>query len=267
MPLEPAAAGGGEPGVCGGPRAVRGGGGGYRGPKLDPLARGAQRQGVRWRAGSAGGVSGRRRVERVGPALSRDSARRRRGSRRRAGAMATTRWGSGPRSACREAAAKPRSGCGRGRIEHPAETVMFADAAFLQGSGTKAKLIEYSFAEPPRFAERRHAVAVHPFPPPGPGQRGVVRRPCFVRNAGADGWPVGGPCPGLVRTGRQRPVRPVLKGARRGSILGVDGEGAVGVVFPALIQLWLFCESGFFPLFCVSGVVWCCAFPPYGEEV
>jgi prepilin-type processing-associated H-X9-DG protein len=29
---------------------------------------------------------------------------------------------------------------------------MFADAAYLKGSGTKAKLIEYSFAEPPRFA-------------------------------------------------------------------------------------------------------------------
>ena len=37
-------------------------------------------------------------------------------------------------------------------VEHPAETVMFADAAFLQGSGKKAKLIEYSFAEPPQFA-------------------------------------------------------------------------------------------------------------------
>ena len=37
-------------------------------------------------------------------------------------------------------------------IEHPAETVMFTDAAFLQGSGTKAKLIEYSFCEPPRFS-------------------------------------------------------------------------------------------------------------------
>ncbi len=37
-------------------------------------------------------------------------------------------------------------------IAHPAETVMFADAAFLQGAGKKAKLIEYSFAEPPRFA-------------------------------------------------------------------------------------------------------------------
>ena len=34
----------------------------------------------------------------------------------------------------------------------PAETVMFADAAFLQGSGPNARLIEYSFAEPPRFA-------------------------------------------------------------------------------------------------------------------
>ena len=37
-------------------------------------------------------------------------------------------------------------------IEHPPQTVMFADAAFLQGSGAKAQLIEYSFAEPPRFA-------------------------------------------------------------------------------------------------------------------
>jgi len=37
-------------------------------------------------------------------------------------------------------------------IRHPAATVMFADAAFLTGSGSRAKLIEYSFAEPPRFA-------------------------------------------------------------------------------------------------------------------
>lgn len=39
-----------------------------------------------------------------------------------------------------------------GAIGHPAETVMFADAAFLDGNGQQAKLIEYSFAEPPRFA-------------------------------------------------------------------------------------------------------------------
>jgi prepilin-type processing-associated H-X9-DG protein/prepilin-type N-terminal cleavage/methylation domain-containing protein len=37
-------------------------------------------------------------------------------------------------------------------LSHPSETVMFADAAFLQGSGPNARLIEYSFAEPPRFA-------------------------------------------------------------------------------------------------------------------
>ncbi len=40
-----------------------------------------------------------------------------------------------------------------GAIAHPAQTVMFADAAFLSGGGAKAKLIEYSFAEPPRFAD------------------------------------------------------------------------------------------------------------------
>lgn len=33
-----------------------------------------------------------------------------------------------------------------------ADTVMFADAAFLQGRGSSIRLIEYSFAEPPRFA-------------------------------------------------------------------------------------------------------------------
>lgn len=33
-----------------------------------------------------------------------------------------------------------------------ADTVMFADAAFLQGRGPSIQLIEYSFAEPPRFA-------------------------------------------------------------------------------------------------------------------
>jgi prepilin-type N-terminal cleavage/methylation domain-containing protein/prepilin-type processing-associated H-X9-DG protein len=37
-------------------------------------------------------------------------------------------------------------------VARPAHTVMFADAAFLQGSGPRAKLIEYSFAEPPYFA-------------------------------------------------------------------------------------------------------------------
>lgn len=37
-------------------------------------------------------------------------------------------------------------------IASPATTVMFADAAFLMGSGKRARLIEYSFAEPPRFA-------------------------------------------------------------------------------------------------------------------
>jgi len=37
-------------------------------------------------------------------------------------------------------------------IASPATTVMFADAAYLKGSGKRAKLIEYSFAEPPRFA-------------------------------------------------------------------------------------------------------------------
>ena len=33
----------------------------------------------------------------------------------------------------------------------PSLTLMFADAAFLQGSGKTAKLVEYSFAEPARF--------------------------------------------------------------------------------------------------------------------
>ncbi|MBR0055844.1 MAG: prepilin-type N-terminal cleavage/methylation domain-containing protein [Kiritimatiellae bacterium] len=33
-------------------------------------------------------------------------------------------------------------------LTHPATTVMFADAAYLQGSGAKARLIEYSFCEP-----------------------------------------------------------------------------------------------------------------------
>ena len=39
-----------------------------------------------------------------------------------------------------------------GAMSHPSHTVMFADAAFLQGRGAKARLIEYSFAEPPQFA-------------------------------------------------------------------------------------------------------------------
>ncbi|MGD9613488.1 MAG: H-X9-DG-CTERM domain-containing protein [Kiritimatiellia bacterium] len=39
-----------------------------------------------------------------------------------------------------------------GALARPALTVMFADAAYLQGGGAKARLIEYSFAEPPRFA-------------------------------------------------------------------------------------------------------------------
>ena len=45
-----------------------------------------------------------------------------------------------------------RAGMRAGTIFHPAQTVMFADTAFLKGSGAKAALIEYSFAEPPRFA-------------------------------------------------------------------------------------------------------------------
>ena len=45
-----------------------------------------------------------------------------------------------------------RSGMRAGTIVHPAQTVMFADTAFLKGGGAKATLIEYSFAEPPRFA-------------------------------------------------------------------------------------------------------------------
>ena len=40
-----------------------------------------------------------------------------------------------------------------GALVRPAATVMFADAAYLDGGGKKAKLIEYSFAEPPRFAD------------------------------------------------------------------------------------------------------------------
>ncbi len=39
-----------------------------------------------------------------------------------------------------------------GALAQPAATVMFADAAYLKGSGAKAKMIEYSFAEPPQFA-------------------------------------------------------------------------------------------------------------------
>jgi prepilin-type processing-associated H-X9-DG protein len=35
-------------------------------------------------------------------------------------------------------------------LKHPASTLMFSDAAFLQGSGSKAVLTEYSFCEPPR---------------------------------------------------------------------------------------------------------------------
>ncbi len=45
-----------------------------------------------------------------------------------------------------------RVGMRPGAIAHPASTVMFTDAAFLQGNGAKAKLIEYSFCEPPRFS-------------------------------------------------------------------------------------------------------------------
>jgi prepilin-type processing-associated H-X9-DG protein/prepilin-type N-terminal cleavage/methylation domain-containing protein len=47
---------------------------------------------------------------------------------------------------------KTEFGMRPGALARPAATVMFADAAFLKGSGTKAKLIEYSFAEPPQFA-------------------------------------------------------------------------------------------------------------------
>ena len=52
---------------------------------------------------------------------------------------------------CLSGGAGNRAGMRPGAIAHPAATVMFADAAFLQG-GAQGKLIEYSFAEPPRFA-------------------------------------------------------------------------------------------------------------------
>ena len=45
---------------------------------------------------------------------------------------------------------KTEVGMRPGALARPAETVMFADAAYLQGSGKQAKLIEYSFAEPPQ---------------------------------------------------------------------------------------------------------------------
>ncbi|NLG36020.1 MAG: DUF1559 domain-containing protein [Lentisphaerae bacterium] len=37
-------------------------------------------------------------------------------------------------------------------LARPAQTLMFADTAYLQGSGNRARLIEYSFAEPVQFA-------------------------------------------------------------------------------------------------------------------
>ena len=53
--------------------------------------------------------------------------------------------------ACRPVEHPERFGMQPGALAHPAATVMFADAAYLQGNGTKAKLIEYSFAEPPQL--------------------------------------------------------------------------------------------------------------------
>ena len=53
---------------------------------------------------------------------------------------------------CLPNGAGPALGMRPAALLRPAQTLMFADAAFLQGSGKKAKLIEYSFAEPPRFA-------------------------------------------------------------------------------------------------------------------
>ena len=40
-----------------------------------------------------------------------------------------------------------------GAVAHPAETVMFTDTAYLEGGGKTAALIEYSFAEPPRWTD------------------------------------------------------------------------------------------------------------------
>ena len=37
-------------------------------------------------------------------------------------------------------------------LARPSQTLMFADAAYLLGGGANARLAEYSFAEPPRFA-------------------------------------------------------------------------------------------------------------------
>ncbi|HAL91960.1 MAG TPA: hypothetical protein DCM68_02915 [Verrucomicrobia bacterium] len=52
---------------------------------------------------------------------------------------------------CRPGGGGTTVGMRPGAIAHPAQTVMFADAAFLQG-GARGRLIEYSFAEPPKFS-------------------------------------------------------------------------------------------------------------------
>ena len=52
---------------------------------------------------------------------------------------------------CRPDGGGATVGMPAGAVAHPAATVMFADTAYLQGSGKKAKLIEYSFAEPPQL--------------------------------------------------------------------------------------------------------------------
>ncbi len=52
---------------------------------------------------------------------------------------------------CRPDGGGQSVGMPAGAVAHPSATVMFADAAYLQGNGAKAKLIEYSFTEPPQF--------------------------------------------------------------------------------------------------------------------
>lgn len=52
---------------------------------------------------------------------------------------------------------EPNAGTAKGippvRLTHPATTVMFADAAYVEGRGSSAHLIEYSFCEPRAWAD------------------------------------------------------------------------------------------------------------------
>jgi prepilin-type N-terminal cleavage/methylation domain-containing protein len=97
-------------------------------------------------------------------------------------------------------------------LQHPAQTVMFADAAFPPGQRQKSQAHRIFLRRAPPVRQRRNSLAINPFQTPRPRQRGLGRWPCLLRNPRLDRWPLRRPCPRLVRPRQQCPLRPFLMG-------------------------------------------------------